>query len=64
MSAGNCPRCGGDGVHPSKINPAWSVWCGLCQHTGNYPPTVNPIIAWWYRVTDRIDAALDGMGVL
>lgn len=39
MSAGNCPRCEGDGVHPSKVNPAWSVWCGLCNHTGNYPPT-------------------------
>lgn len=64
MSAGNCPRCGGDAAHPSRYGQQWSIICLYCKGTGNYPPTLNPIIAWWYRVTDRIDRLLIRWGVL
>lgn len=64
MSAGTCERCSGDGVHPSRHDPTWLLVCLRCKGTGNYPPPPNPIIAWWYRVTDRIDKLLARWGVL
>jgi hypothetical protein len=64
VSAGNCPRCGGDGVHPSKHDATWSLVCLQCHGTGHFPLTRNPFLAWWYRVTARIDAALDRLGAL
>jgi hypothetical protein len=64
VSAGNCDRCDGDGVHPSKYDPTWKLICFPCKGTGNFPPTTNPVLAWWHRITERIDDALDRLGVL
>lgn len=64
MSAGTCERCGGDGVHPSKIDPEWSVVCFRCHGTGNFPLIRNPIRVWWRRLIRRIDRALDRLGAL
>jgi hypothetical protein len=63
MSAGNCTGCGGDGtivLQPSERR----IRHWACKGTGNYPPPRNPIIAWWYRVTNQFDKALDRLGIL
>lgn len=43
MSAGTCPRCGGDGTvvgRHVKVG-VYSVVCHLCRGTGNYPAPDN-----------------------
>jgi hypothetical protein len=61
VSAGTCPRCGGDGrlIGRHVRVGSYLMVCALCRGTGNVPPSGvggsgARFRAWWHRTYVRL----------